>query len=560
MKISIRVIEALVALFFVPLIALGQVQTLGTVNYVYSEKINSSVNVEPLGEGLFGDQTSMEDGSTVFRAIDVAIPAEVNLPFQIGRVLNVEPSRGWRATYDQTPDIFGYKWRADIPYIEGDFIESYGWVASTVGTGERCSSGNFSLSAINISQIIIKAHNFFFGNTINIPGSGREKMLAIPVGGPRPQDGATYVGTTRSNWKVSCLTSIKNGSGEGFQVVLPDGAKYFFDWIASERTGYIMTARGTVYTNRMRLYATRAEDRFGRSVEYNFDSGNPHRIVSVRSGLQSIDIFYTNEGRVSYIQSSGRRWDYSYINGALAVVSLPDGSSWKYGNPPTGVDSNPWFQPCTFSLGSRTSSSVPASDELRTYEMTHPSGAVGIFKFRSLMFGYNRTPGICQEGGDYIPVTRIALSLYEKTISGPGISPISWSMKYYPSWSYEDQCQGCPTTASTVVSRSDSVVTTYVFGNDYSTNAGQLLSRSTAGSGGVKITRYKYANSAAGYPFPDVIGEDKYQILSNPIFLKNRPVIEESIELDGYNYRASYVRFDQYARPVEIVKTGSPMP
>jgi hypothetical protein len=541
--------------------ALAQ-QMAGTIAYEYRERIDAATNIQPLGDDLFGDKTSYENGATTFEVTDVELGTNVKLPLRIGRTMEVAPSRGRFRNHNQTADIFGIRWRADVPYIRGDYLQSLGWVAVNGPDGKRCSNGTFSVSATNVSQIIVPAHNWFVGNDINIPGYGKERLLAMLSDTARPTSGGPYVGTTKSHWKVSCTTSIKNGVGEGFIVTLPDGAKYTFDWMASIPSGYITTGRGDLQIQEMTMYATKAVDRFGGSIEYTYSTTNPHQLTKIQSsdGV-SISLAYdAANGKVSTISTSGRTWSYAYQQTALSQVTLPDGSFWTYSGIPLYVGSETGANPCDFTVGTKTSSSAPGSNESSTLVIKHPSGAMGEFSFRALMFGYNKVPGACVSYSSYRPKAYVANSLYKKTISGPGISAKTWNISYAPSWSYLSECQGCATTATTTVSESSGRTTAYVFGNDFSVNSGRMLSKTVSGGGAVIVEQFEYLAAATGQPFPDAIGEDTYQLLNNPLLLKNRPMFRRTLIQDGRKFVFQVGEFDQYVYPVLVTKTSSPAP
>ena len=569
---ALRLAALLAILWGVTQAASAQVQYAGTIYYEYKEKIDQSTNVVPLGADLFGDQSSLENGSTTFSLTDVKAATSVRLPMQLGRSLDVATARGgWSSTmtYNPSADIFGFRWNTEVPYIKGDFLAQYGWVAATGANGVRCSSGNFSLSAANVSSVVVPAHNFFFGNDIKIPGYGTERLLALRADGVRPSDGATYVGTTKSNWKVSCMPSIKNGTGEGFIVTLPDGAKYYFDWMASSATGFLQTSRGNLNLIEGRLYATKAVDRFGGTIDYFYNPSFPHRISEIRAsdGAVISVAYHPDSGKISTISTGGGTWHYGYDVNApnrnadrLATVTLPDTSKWIYGALPGFASPVLGASPCAVTVGIRSSTQPPSAGESIPFLITHPSGAVGEFRFRAIVFGYNRVPNQCSPGSSYYSVAHVVNALYYKSISGPGTSPKTWNIQYFPSWSYAYQCQGCATTANTIVTENSGKVTTYVFGNDYPTNASQLLSKSISGPGVSYNEKYEYLASAAGQPFPDLMGEDRYQLLSNPFLLKNRPQNKTTITLHGRAFVSQVESFDSFVRPVRTIKSSVPVP
>ncbi|WP_216073305.1 hypothetical protein, partial [Acinetobacter nosocomialis] len=65
-------------------------------------------------------------------------------------------------------------------------------------------------------------HTYWSGIFINLPAVGYESLLLKEAGASLPQDGATYIGTSASQWRVSCLPAIRNGTGEGFVVRTTD--------------------------------------------------------------------------------------------------------------------------------------------------------------------------------------------------------------------------------------------------------------------------------------------------------------------------------------------------
>lgn len=546
--------------------AQAQYQNAGTINYRYTDYINKAASVSPLGDDLFGDATDRQEGATSFTATDVSLPTNVRLPVQIGRRLQVMAAgSGWKVQYNPLPDIFGKGWSAEVPYIESDALRDYGWLDGQVAYGgsARCSGGQFSVNAIAVSQVVVEAFNFFHGVDINIPSYGRERLLALAPGAVTPGDGATYVGTTRAGWKVSCLGSTKNYPGEGFVVTLNDGAKYYFDWMATADTGYISTARGDLYLRKFRLYATKAVDRFGGSITYSYDPASPHHLTSISSsdGV-SINLSYAASGKVSSVTDGRRTWQYLYSDGGapsawdvLTTVVLPDQSRWTYSAPPGSVSASAGgTTACQVIVGTRTSSASPGPNEAQTFRITHPSGVVGEFRFRPIMFGVNRYPIGCD---GYPGLVHIGNALYFKSMSGVGIPEKTWQISYFPSWSYASSCTtGCPTTSETVVTESGGRTTRYVYGNDYQTNEGKLLSTTLSTTAAtVSSTEFRYLTSVAGQPFPDVIGTNNFQ-RSNPFLFKNRPLEFERTVQDGTYFTRSVNAFDRFVRPIRITRSS----
>lgn len=559
---------------------IANAQNAGTIHYEYQERIDRAINVSPLGLDLFGDTTNFENGNTQFKAIDAELATSVRVKGYAGRVFKVGTSRELMGSDLPIGDIFGWGWSPELPYIKGDFIKADGWIATTGnGSTGRCSSGNFAPGAKHVYTKVVLAHNFFFGNDINIPGQGSERLLALRPEGARPSDGSTYVGTTASHWKVSCLPTIKNGPGEGFVVTTPDGTKYHFDWMAIRDSGMIPYAYEDQYLAEYRLYASKAVDRFGGTLTYAYDSANPHRILSITAsdGASMNFTYHAANGKVATVSTAGRTWQYGYTQtyasqrsfDVLNSVILPDGTAWALSGGPYLVSSKVGTQVCLFEPGTRTSNQLPGPYDASVITMTHPSGAVGTFKFRALMFGYNRTPDRChapvasatQPNTPYRPKAYISNALYEKQISGPGLTPIVWNMRYYPSWSYGYECgPSCPTTATTIVTDSEGETKSYIFGNDYLTNASQLLSLQITKAGKTRLEKYEYLTTATGQPFPDIRGDDRYQINNNPLLTRNRPRYRTTTTQDGRDFKTTVEQFDYLVRALRLRKENYPTP
>jgi hypothetical protein len=174
--------SALIIFGAICLPAKAQYEYAGTINYKYNEKVDQSTNVSSLGDDLFGESTNFENGATTFSYVDVKAKSNVKIPIQLGRILNIRGASGWspKSQVNQYPtgfSIFGGQWESDAPFIQNDSLADFGWVAD--GGAGRCTSGNFSKSVTNVSQVVVPAHNFFYGNDIYIAGYGYERLLAL---------------------------------------------------------------------------------------------------------------------------------------------------------------------------------------------------------------------------------------------------------------------------------------------------------------------------------------------------------------------------------------------
>lgn len=575
-----------------------------------------------MGPDLFGEQTSLSTGATEFRVTDVQLPTNSGLKLQFGRRLDMASPHlqssgtedysfeGSLSASQEHKEVFGKNWDLDIPSIHGVFDLRYGWVSNIPGwigsgTVSRCSAGfappDFVAGVWPNYYSLIAAKDYWSGTKINIPGAGEESLLSRISGRPSPT--GTYPGTTRSEWKVSCLPSVQNAVGEGFKVRLPNGTVYYFDWMVVRRVPSISTEGsisisynaedgrigniGTYNSPRVlvpraqySLYATRVEDRYGNWITYEYDSENPQRLLAIRSNENSAITLTYEHGQIKTVTAGSQvlvyeynRPNSSYPNLAyLNDVVTPDQSKLSYSI--TGLaglnlateESKDLWRGCALNIQGMSSNIAPNANRIATVSITHPSGAVGVFKFRSIIHGTNRTIGQCgAQNATAMASIQGALaafrvsSLYEKTISGPGLVTGTWSYSYSPSWSWASQCVAgtCATTSETRVTAPNGVVSKYVFGNDYDANAGQLLSAKTEFGGFVfEEKSYAYLDSSIGQMFADSYGIDPHRG-NNPFANKIRPLSVSVTTRDGVTFTKKLSQFDIFARPAATENTSS---
>ena len=188
----------------------------------YDKRVDSMKAVEKLGDDLFGDSISLPDGGLRFTVTDVSIPGNNALPVAI--------TRGWTLsnTYMQVPNRLMADWQVSLPRITGQFADR--WLTAGTST-QRCSDTRGPAVPSGVVGIF-EISAFWNGIRLEVPGGGGELLLTA-AGVAKPTDGRTYVWVTGDGQThVSCLSSIKNGSGEGFHAITPDGTRYTFDWMA----------------------------------------------------------------------------------------------------------------------------------------------------------------------------------------------------------------------------------------------------------------------------------------------------------------------------------------
>jgi RHS repeat-associated protein len=585
-------------------------------------------------EGAFGERTNPKTGSTSFSATDVQVDVNSGLKLSFGRVLlmnrqqlqttstqyfaHYSPNNPWGV--DPSLTALGAHWELDVPYLSGVYDYRTGWISAGPNPAERCSAGLAPPTVMGIYPYYsqpFQPKSYWDGISVNIPGVGQEALLRIAPNAAKPADGRVQVAATASGARASCLATIKNGTGQGFRLVLPNGTTYYFDWMARRNLPPIMNGGSTMLSGnpfdrntiaettspqvvlplvRAYLYATRVEDRFGNWIEYDYDPANPLRLKAIRSNeAPPVSVTYGAQGHVSTVSHGGRTWQYQYAGDGhhLHKVIHPDGSfveytgfgglSALYGEREDDVLLLQKF--CTIRTATMSSDRVPEPGDTATITIRLPSGATGSFSFRELVHGTSRTPGGCHvervysqtpSGVSYYDVTTLdgapmlnrVASLYKRQITGPGMPAAEWNYVYQPSWSYLSACpspSSCTTTAKTLVTNPDGSTTRMTFGNDYASNEGELLSKETIWNGTVVAAeRTTYLDSATNQAYPESFGVDPNEI-SNPLLGKYRPVLTVERSRDGDTFTSSVDQcggagvycFDALARQTRVRRASS---
>ena len=167
---------------------------------------------------------------------------------------------------------------------------------------------------------------------MTVPGQGSQEVLTrAPAFTAAPTDGKTYPLVTRNNWQVGCLSSIQNGSGEGFFAISPEGLKYRFDWMALRDQTDVKKSGANIARSDHFLMATEVVDRFGNWVRYTYDPASPISLTRIESSDGRLVIITNTGGRAVSVSDGTRNFTYSYTSlGSLGAVIQPDGSRWTF--------------------------------------------------------------------------------------------------------------------------------------------------------------------------------------------------------------------------------------
>lgn len=425
---------------------------------------------------VLGSSYSPIVGTETFSVTDISIPGNFALPVELTRWV---PSDD---TYVGGP--VGWSW--NIPFIKAHFMANHQGVGTfrTTNTGWRAGkncSGTADASQFddvpntNRESSLLSINTYWDGILLNIPGKTSEKFLTAT-------DGTRL---TKSNYKIDSCTTASNGE-EGIKVVGPDGTSYEFNNVftydvdensydvdqITQDTGWWRPARKFAKF----LRATKITDRFGNVVNYHYNTSNQLDYISATDGRR-IDIAYENysdetgitQSRPATATANGKTWQYKYWevinspgdedewNVQLKSVILPDNTSWQYDRffhrlSFTTSQIKALRTPLTYDVGFQllaTTQCAPNSmlDKSFSTSVVSPEGVVIAYNFRSTYQGrsvidpeyYSRTEIIYSNGGVVASIKTLfpknencsaVYSLRQKTISGSGLTPQTWTYSY----------------------------------------------------------------------------------------------------------------------------------
>lgn len=157
-----------------------------------------------------------------------------------------------------------------------------------------------------------------FNYRIARKNSYAQMQLVLPNGTPlvfQQTSGSEAYGTWRYNGKHGFSGAVLSSESEGgwkYRLKLRDGSQMTFEQYSPNRIKTV-------------------QDRFGNTIEYQYDAGRVSRIVSPHG--RHIDLNYDAQNRIiSAVDPLGTTWRYEYnALGMLAKVIYPDSSFRRYG-------------------------------------------------------------------------------------------------------------------------------------------------------------------------------------------------------------------------------------
>lgn len=573
----------------------------------FSKRITASAAVSPLEPDFSGELVQLSNGALSFSVTDISIPGNDDLPVEFVRNYSVFN----RKDYGDL-GMLG-DWTVGVPSISAVFAPD--WLLGYAKTADRCTTDGVPSQAFPFDVT-----DFWQGLQIDLPGGAGGELLRVNEKTVRPQDGKEYRWTTSSHVLISCLPTIKNGNGEGFLAITPDGTRYWFDWMGqthetASRTTITYPDGGKLnhYLTRKKnfLYVTRVEDRHGNYVAYTYGNGwnSPGRLTKIQaSDGRELNFIYSGDV-ISAINEGDRTWRYEYETTAggrktLTRVVLPDASSWKinFAGITDAIIKQYEFVPIGEIMRTCTENAVPLNnDEEFTASVVHPSGALTSYVLDIEEHGRSLVPVNCRNvvltAPSYSPLSNdknddqniystaaYSLTLKEKSVSGPGLETVTWNYSYasnhsvlfyqgatydYPVCDFKTHdcalppcvSDDCAINSRTTVMRSDGVWVKYLHGNTYRYNEGKLLKMETGiGSSVSESVEYTYDLSMRDKIYPARNGYSKRWGGDGFSSEYHRPLIKTETIRDGMKFIWMVQEFDSFARPVRVLNASMPVP
>lgn len=554
--------------------------------------IRANEAVTTLGADLMGDQVNLYHGALEFLQTDVSLPGNNALPVAI--------SRRFSANQEGYSDSQFVDWDIELPHIKGVFSQKNGFVG--VNAFPRCSAYGAppTVSASQGGGAFFGPSEYWHGNFLHTPGGSQQEILKRTIANTFvPADGNTYPLVTKDWWAIRCIP-LTIGAGEGFLAVAPDGTQYRFDVlmdrayppvyksstgalpntpppvpnsnggiIANAINGYLL------YRKEVRILPSLITDRYGNTVTYTYDAADPWKLTSiVASDGRSLALTYeAGSHRISSVTDGTRTWTYAYatvgqtVQKILDSVTLPDASKWKFALNPLREYRLDYTIPPD---GCRTQSVVFGS--LVTGSITHPSGAVGEFTVtptdhgRSLVTYDCRTDDFTsQTEYAYHPFVFARYSLTSKKITGPALSPMTWSYVWGPTNASFDPCSGCAVAKTVLVTDPKGDVTRYTYGNQFRVSEGQLQQidvgwNAATGTALRTTTMRNRLPVTAPSPYPTVAGQSQQTRGDGEMASQFTPEDQRIITQQGTSFKweaaAGATGFDFQARPVDVTRSS----
>jgi RHS repeat-associated protein len=576
----------------------------------YSKIANGGETISAVDGGAFGETIDLSTGGVEFSTTDVSIPGNSGLPVSFGRRRNIEVGR--------TSSYYLGDWDIDVPFVEGIYATGQGWVIqgfSEADSPMRCANANGVAAArpgvvtrgSAPAILSFQAQDYWQGNHLQTPGAGRQELLVNNLGISQPPQGGPFKFVTSGHWFFECEALASGGAGDAFKARSPDGLIYTLNYMVTTTAPSLLWPRSNggnyeLTRERVRLYATRVEDRFGNWVNYNWSNGllntieaNDGRKITIthqnspKGGPRVVQVVAHTTTTLSD-HPSARIWQYGYStdNGWSRLISVtqPNGSAWTldFSSINRGainyeaIGQNNVGWDTSLACNWMRQFSTTMSNE-KTAILTHPSGATATFTLEPKRHGRTSVDrGVCSDptgnpanNTPERPARFDVWSITKKQISGPGLPAVSTAGEYKWTYGYNLPVGNfCPTTPgcppnpgpdekTVSILAPDSSTTTYTYGIRYGGNDGQLLAVSTTSGGTpLRTESYQYVTDPTAYSMPARIGTTPQPHGDSHFGEIPRPQRVRTISQNNVDFTKTIVTFDYWGNPKQVTKSSTP--
>lgn len=512
-------------------------------------RVGSTANFINVPEGYLADATNTGT-TTLVSSVAVTLPTAANNKPEVQiRIITTESAR------------FGAAGTAN-EWIGIDDIAVGAPAFSLSGARQGVdSASNFGFAA----------QEYGFGFKLVVPGK-TNSILLKKLSGSAVFPGDVDI-VNNEYWLVDCLPNQVAAplTGDAFKALSPDGMTYTFSYLIerpfpslvrplgtiayaepSEKYTEATTAPQTLERIEARMMVTRIEDRFGNWINYEYNATDPVVVTKGLSRMLASDgrqlNFSYNNGKIQSINDGVRIWGYSYFQGGLTTVNLPDGSRWAidFASLSAATYTYATSASCTTFPQPTGPSSVSAS-------ITHPSNARANFVFQPYRHALSGAPSTCLTAGgaqfarlnpnEYDTITPMS-----KTVNGVVISDNRY-------WSFVWSA-GSSTKVTQVNGPQSGDQVEYSFGNRYGINEGLLLNKNSMGGGASEANVYQYHGATAG-PYPARFGTS-YQTRGDTHHTESiQPLRAISTTRYGGDFLETRTLFNAYGNAEQITRSGS---
>ena len=413
-----------------------------TANEDVLKRMAVDYQVQSLDGAAIGEQIGLQRGSLTFKTTDWHIKG--NGP----DIVIARTYKGENYAYHHSVDMAD--WSFDIPHIYTTVVTTMGKNTSGPwGKNKACSESIESEVMYYVaggSNQAIAPNQFHNGDFLFSHESGTENLYEDGSG----KFGANVTRITKSNWKFECLT-FRSSEGqvmEGFIGYSPTGLKYTFNQPIRARIKLapmsVMDSVNPLHMHSRYLYVSKIEDRFGNSINYQYN-GNTLRSIVASDG-RKVDFQYdaTSLNRtlplISHITYAGRQLSYHYekpagaTRSSLAKVGIGENLFWRYQlhelseyypDGDTGIGAQ--------SQCARTPRFSGANGSYGHASIQHPAGFKVRYELQCTYFGRANVPPKVDtlEGDKYItPYSYGEISIKKKTLEYDNGQSYVWHYQY----------------------------------------------------------------------------------------------------------------------------------